>query len=87
MAAERRERDATDLLVGRAAGLGELTGDAPQLHRGEPGGVGQHNSHLQDDLELVPNGVGREVPERLGAIPGLEHKGTAVGGLGECVLE
>ena len=74
--------DAVDGLGGGRAGLGELAGDAPDLHDGHAGRVGEHDRHLQDDLELVADGVGREGVERLGAVAGLEQERLAVGDLG-----
>ena len=47
----------------------------PTLTTGVPGAVGEHDRHLQDDLQLVPDAVGREVVERLGAVAGLEQEG------------
>ena len=63
--------------VADGARLGELPGDAPDLHRGHAAAVGEHDGHLQDDLELVADGVGRERVERLGAVAGLQHERLA----------
>ena len=68
--------------LGRAR-LGELAGDAAHLHHRHPGRVGEGDGHLQDDLELVPDGVGRVLGEGLGAVAGLEEKGLAVGHLAQ----
>ena len=65
------------------ARLGELPGDAAHLDHRHAGGVGQHHRHLQDDLELVPDGVGGELGEGLGAVAGLEQEGVAVGHVGQ----
>ena len=65
--------------VSRRAGLGELAGDAADLHRGHARRVGEHDGHLEDDLQLVPDGVGAEGVERLGAVAGLEQERLAVG--------
>jgi hypothetical protein len=70
-------------LGGARAGLGELAGDAADLHRGHARRVGEHDRHLQDDLELVADGVGRERVEGLGAVAGLEQEGLAGGHAGE----
>ena len=67
----------------RAARLGELARDAAELDHRHAGAVDQHHRHLEDDLQLVPDGVGGEVGERLGAVTGLEEKGLAVGDLGQ----
>jgi hypothetical protein len=64
--------------VGRAR-LGELPCDATHLDDGHARGIGQGDRHLQDDLELVPDRVGRELGERLGAVTGLQQEGVAVG--------
>ena len=66
--------DPVDQLAGQAAGLGELAGDATDLDHREPGPVGQDHRHLQDDLELVADRVGREGVEGLGAVPAWSRK-------------
>ena len=53
----------------------------PTFTSGDPRGVGEHHRHLQDDLQLVPDGVGREGVEGLGAVAGLEQEGLAGGHL------
>ena len=83
VAAERRDDRVADGLGGRRAGLGELPGDPAHLHHRHAGAVGQHDRHLQDDLELVADGVGGEPVERLGAVAGLEQERLAGGHLGE----
>ena len=60
VAAERRQLDAVARLGGRRARLGELAGDAADLHGRDAAAVREHDGHLQDDLELVADGVGRE---------------------------
>ena len=74
-----------DHLGARRAGLGELAGDAAHLHDGHARGVGQHHGHLQDQLELVADGVGREGVERLGAVSRLEQERPALGDRREVV--
>ena len=71
------------MLRGGRARLGELAGDAAHLHHRNAGAVGEDHRHLQDDLELVPDAVGRELGERLGAVPGLQQKGPAAGDVGQ----
>ena len=83
MAAERVDHLVADLLGGGAAGLGELSGDAAQLDHRHPGAVGEDHGHLQDDLELVADGVGAELGERLGAVAGLQDEGPTLGRLAE----
>ena len=83
VAAEGLQLHVADPLgVGRA-GLGELSGDAPHLHHGHAGCVGERHRHLQDDLELVPDGVRAELGEGLGAVARLQEEGLTVGHLGQ----
>ena len=72
----------TGLGVGRA-GLGELAGDPAHLHDRDARRVGEHDRHLEDDLQLVADAVGREGVEGLGAVARLEQERLAVGHLGE----
>ena len=79
MAPEARQLLVADALhVGRP-GLGELTGDPPDLHHGHAEGVGEHHGGLQDHPQLVADVVGRELLEALGAVPGLEQEGIPGG--------
>ena len=87
VAAERRQVDVADALGGAGAGLGELAGDAPDLHDRHAERVGQHDRHLEDDAQLLPDVVGRELLERLGAVAGLEEERVAGGDLGERGLQ
>ncbi len=79
----RHLRPAGDL-GGRGAGLGELPGDASQLDDRHARAVGENHGHLQDDLELVPDRVGAEVGETLGAVAGMEEKGLARRDVRQC---
>ena len=54
--------DVADALGRRRAGLGELAGDAADLHDGHAERVGQHDRHLQDDAQLLADVVGGERP-------------------------
>ena len=72
-----------DELGRRRAGLGELSGDAADLHDRDTRAVGEHDRHLQDDLQLVADRVGGEVVEGLRAVAGLEHECPAGGDLAE----
>ncbi len=83
MAPEHGQLDVADALGRRRAGLGELPGDAAHLHDRDARAVGEHDRHLQDDLQLVPDRVGREVVEGLGAVAGLEQEGLAGGDLAQ----
>ena len=77
VAAERRDLHPAHVLGGQRAGLGELPGHPAHLDHGHARAVGEDHRHLEDDLQLVPDGVGAEVGERLGAVAGLEHEGLA----------
>ena len=83
VAAERGEIDITDALCRAGPGLGELAGDPTDLHDRDPHRVRQHDGHLEDDAQLLPDVVGRELLERLGAVAGLEQERTAGGDLGQ----
>ena len=87
VAAERRQVDVALALGGAGAGLGELAGDAPDLHDRDAHRVRQHDGHLEDDAQLLPDVVGRELLERLGAVAGLQEEGVAGGDLGERGLQ
>ena len=63
VAAERRQLDVADALGGARAGLGELPGDAADLHDRHAHRVRQHDRHLQDDAQLLPDVVGGELLE------------------------
>ena len=86
----RRELDAVDdvaaiarqflavLLLGRrGARLGELSGDAADLHHRRAAGEGQHHRHLQKDAEEVADVVGAVLGEALGAITALQQESLA----------
>ena len=83
VAAERREGHTVDRLVIGRAGLGELPGDATDLHDRHAGGVHEHDGHLQHDLELVADGISGERVEGFGAIARLEQEGPSTGDPGE----
>ena len=68
--------------VGRP-GFRELTGDPAHLHHGDSRRVGEHDGHLEDDPQLVADGIGRELAERLGAVAGLEEERLALGDAGQ----
>ena len=61
------------LVVGRAR-LGELAGDAADLHHRLRAGEGQNHRHLQEDAEEVADVVGAMLGEALGAIAALEQE-------------
>ena len=74
VAAVGRQRHAVlGLVVGRAR-LGELAGDAADLHHRLRAGEGQHHRHLQEDAEEVADVVGAMLGEAFGAIAALEQE-------------
>ena len=81
--AERREVDVADALRRAGPRLGELPRDATDLDDRNAQGVGQHDGHLEDDAQLLPDVVGGELLERLGAVAGLQQEGPAGGDLGQ----
>ena len=68
---------------GDERGLANCPAMRPTFTTGHARRVRQHDGHLQDDLQLVPDGVGREGVERLGAVAGLEQERLARGHLGQ----
>ena len=72
-----RQLDVADLLVRRRARLGELPGDAPDLHDGRAAGEGQHDRHLQEQPEEIPDVVGGVLREALRTITALQEEGLA----------
>ena len=83
VAAERGKVDVADALGRGRARLGELARDTADLDHRHPGGIGQRHRHLQNDLQLVADGVSGEVGEGLGAVAGLQQEGPAVCHLGQ----
>ena len=75
--------DAVDHLGVRRPRLRELARDATDLHDRHPGGVAQHDRHLQDHLQPVTDPVGGERVEGLGAVARLQEEGPPVGYLTE----
>ena len=87
VAAIGRQRDAIDRLDVRRARLGELAGDAADLHDRRGRGEGHHHRHLQEDAEEIADVVGRMLGEALGAIAALQQERLARHGLAERALE
>ena len=85
--AERRQVDAADPLERGRARLGELTGDAADLHDGNAQRVGQHDRHLQNDAQLLPDVDRGELLETLSTVAGLKEERVARGDVAECGLE
>ena len=79
VAAIARQLDAVELLGRRRARLGELPGDAADLHHRQRAGIGQHHRHLQQHAEEVADVVGAVLGEALGAVAALQQEGLAGG--------
>ena len=79
VAAIARQFDAVDLLDRRGARLGELPGDAADLHHRHGAGIGQHDRHLQEDAEEIADVVGAVLGEAFGAVAALQQEGLARG--------
>ncbi|MDF9865771.1 hypothetical protein M2437_004753 [Methylorubrum pseudosasae] len=77
VAAVARQRHAVERLGRRRARLGELAGDAADLHHGRAAREGEHHRHLQEDAEEVADVVGRVLVEALGAVAALQEEGLA----------
>ena len=84
---EHRQLDLANELRRRRARLGELPGDAADFHDRDTRAVGEDDRHLQDDLQLVADRVGREVVEGLGTVAGLEQERLAGGDSAERASE
>ena len=82
VAAIARQLLAVLLLDRRGARLGELAGDAADLHHRHGGGIGQHHRHLQEHAQEVADVVGADVVgarigEALGAVAALQQETLA----------
>src|SRR5262249_7410381 len=58
----------------RGARLGELAGNAPQLHHLRIATEGEDQCHLQEQLKIVADVVGLMLLEALGAVAALQQK-------------
>ncbi len=74
------------LVVGRAR-LGELAGDAADLHHRLGAGEGQNDRHLQEYAEEVADVVRAMFGKAFGAVAALEEERIARGNLGELLLQ
>src|ERR1700737_3661683 len=74
VAAIARQLDAIALLGGRGTRLGELAGDAADLHPRTGGREGENDRHLQEDAEEVADRVRAMVLEALGAVAALQQE-------------
>jgi len=78
-----RQRDPGPGLGVRRAGLGVLTGHAPHADDGFLEAVQQHETHLQQDLELLGDGVGFTIGKHLRTVTPLQQKSLAALGGGQ----
>ena len=81
------ELDAVTLLGQGGSRFRVLPREATDPDDAAAGSVHQHQRHLQQDLQLVRQRLGRARPELLRAIPALEQEPFPPGGLGELALE
>ena len=81
----RNDGSSTPSIVSVSAerGLANWPAMRPTFTIGTPERVGEHDRHLEDDLQPVADAVGGEGVEGLGAVAGLEQEGPAVGDLAE----
>ena len=87
VAAVARQLDAVDLLGLRRARLGELSGDAADLHHRQRAGIGQDHRHLQQHAEEIADVVGAMLGKALGAIAALQQEGFARGDAGQRLFQ
>jgi hypothetical protein len=52
-----------------------------------PAGKGQHDSHLQENAEKVPDVVGLVLGKAFGTVPTLQQESPAFGNLGQLALQ
>ena len=87
VAAIDRQLDSAAFLGRRGARLGELAGDAADLHHRRRRRVGQDHRHLQKDAEEVADVIGAVLGEAFSAIAALQEESLAGRDLGERILE
>ena len=87
VAAIGRQFHAAALFGRRRARLGELAGDAADLHHRRSRRIGQHHRHLQEQAEEIADVVGAMLGEALGAIATLEEECLAGGNLRQSAFE
>ncbi len=87
VAAIARQLDVADALGGRGARLGELAGDATDLHHRRGGGEGGHDRHLQKHAKEIADVVGGMLGEGFGAIAALQQEGLARCDLAQQLLQ
>ncbi len=76
-----------DHLGGGGPRLRELAGNPADLHDRDADGVGEHDGHLEDDAQLLPDVVGGELLEALRAVACLEEERVARRDPGEFGLQ
>ncbi len=81
------QRLAAARLVVVGARLGELAGDAADLHDRKVGGEGEHRRHAEENAERVADVVGAELGEALGAVAALQQERLALGDVGQVLGE
>ena len=81
VAAIDRQLDAIALFDRRGARLGELAGDAADLHHRAGRGIGQHHRHLQEQAEEIADIIGAVLGEAFGAVAALQQESIAGGHL------
>ena len=87
IAAVARKREPVAGLHVRRAGLGVLPGHAPDADDRFLQPVQQHETHLQENLQLFRDGVGFAVGERLGAIAALQQERLPALGGGQTLAQ
>ena len=87
VAAIARQFLAVALLGRRGARLGELAGDAADLHHRHGRGISEHHRHLQEHAEKVADVVGAMLGEAFRAVAALQQESLAIGHLGERLLQ
>ena len=87
VAAIARQLDAVALLGRRGTRLGELAGEAPDLHHRRSRREGQHHRHLQEHAEEVADRVRAVVLEAFGAVATLNQESVAGRHAGERFLQ
>ena len=87
VAAIARQRDAVARFEFVRARLGVLAGEPAHADHRLLAAVDQHQAHLQQDFELVGDGVRVAVIEALRAIAALQQKPLAARGFGQLLLE
>ncbi len=83
VAAIGRQRHVAARLEVLGARLGVLPGEATDADHPLLRAVHQHQAHLEQDLELAGDDLGRAVLEALGAVAALEQEALPVRGLGQ----